>query len=39
MSFLNVIAESDASNVVLTLNVHQQSPTYIDSIIGDSISF
>jgi len=28
MSFLNLIAESDASKVVLTLNAHQQSPIY-----------
>jgi len=25
--------------VVLALNAHQQSPTYVDSIIGDFISF
>jgi len=39
VSFLNLITESDASSVVLTLNVHQQSPTYVSSIIGDCISF
>ncbi|KEH37968.1 hypothetical protein MTR_2g054930 [Medicago truncatula] len=33
MSFLNFVAESDASNVVLALNGHQQSPNYVDSII------
>ena len=38
MSFLNLIAESDASNVVLVLNVHQQSPNYLGSIIRDCIS-
>ncbi|AES94413.1 hypothetical protein MTR_5g014170 [Medicago truncatula] len=32
ISFLNLIAESDASNVVLRLNVHQQSSTYVISI-------
>lgn len=39
MSFMNLIAESDDSNVVLTLNTHQQSSTYVDSIIEDCISF
>ena len=39
MSFLNLIAESNVSNMVLALNAHQQSPTYIGSIIGDCISF
>ncbi|KEH19367.1 hypothetical protein MTR_8g051775 [Medicago truncatula] len=33
MSFLNLIAESAASNVVLALNVHLQSPNYVGSII------
>jgi len=36
---MNLIAESKASNLVLALNAHQQSPTYVDSIIKDSISF
>ncbi|KEH26255.1 hypothetical protein MTR_6g048490 [Medicago truncatula] len=31
------IAESNDSNVVLTLNTHQQSSTYISSIIKDCI--
>ncbi|KEH18605.1 hypothetical protein MTR_8g027132 [Medicago truncatula] len=35
--FLNLIAESDASNVVLALNAHQQSPNYVGSIIQDCI--
>ncbi|AES87499.1 hypothetical protein MTR_4g028270 [Medicago truncatula] len=39
MSFLNLIAESDALNVVLALNVRQQSPTYVGYKIGDCISF
>jgi ribonuclease HI len=39
MSFLNLITESDASNVVLALNAHQQSPNYVGSIIRDCISF
>jgi len=39
MSFLNLITESDASNVVLALNARQQSPNYVDSIIRDCISF
>jgi len=38
MSFLNLIAESDTSNVVLVLNAHHQSPNYVDSIIRDCIS-
>jgi len=33
ISFLNLIEESDASIVVSTLNVHQQSSTYVDSIL------
>jgi hypothetical protein len=32
VSFLNLIVESDASNVVLGLNVHQQFSTYVTSI-------
>ena len=39
MSFMNLIAESDASNVVLALNAHQQSSNYVGSIIRDCISF
>ena len=39
MSFLNLIAKSNASNVVLALNAHQQSPNYVGSIIRDCISF
>jgi len=39
MSFLNLIAESDASNMVLALNAHQQSSNYVGSIIRDCISF
>jgi len=39
MSFLNLIAELDASNVVLALNVHQQSSIYVDPIIEDCINF
>ena len=39
MSFLNLIAESDASNVVSALNADQQSPNYVGSIIRDCISF
>ena len=39
ISFLNLIAESDASNVVLALNAHQQSSNYVGSIIRDCISF
>jgi len=29
MSFLNLIGESNAYNVVLALNAHQQSPTML----------
>jgi len=32
VSFLNLMAESYPSNVVLGLNVHQQSSTYATSI-------
>jgi hypothetical protein len=39
MSFLNLIPESDASNVLLALNTHQQSPNYVGSIIRDCINF
>jgi len=39
MSFLNLIAESEASNVVFSLNAHQQFPNYVDYIIRDRISF
>ena len=39
ISFMNLIAESDASNVVLALNAYQQSPNYVGSIIRDCISF
>jgi hypothetical protein len=39
MCFLNLIAESDDYNVVLALNVHQQSLNYVGSIIRDCISF
>jgi len=39
MFFLNLIAESDASNVVLALNNHQQSSNYVGSIIRYCISF
>jgi len=39
MSFQNLIEESDAFNTVLALNSHQQSSTYVGSIIGDCISF
>jgi len=39
MSFLNLIEEVDASNVVLALNSHQQYSTYVGSIIGDCIRF
>lgn len=38
MFLLNVIAESGASNMVLTLNIHQQSPTYVGSIIRGCIN-
>jgi len=37
--FFNLIAESNASNVVLTLNAHPQSLIYVGSIIENSISF
>jgi len=37
VSFMNLIIESKASNVVLALSAHQQSPTYVGSIIKDSI--
>jgi len=36
---MNLIAESDASNVVLTLNAHQQPHNYVGSIIRDCICF
>jgi len=36
---MNLIAESNASNVVLALNAHQQSPNYVGSIIRDCVSF
>jgi hypothetical protein len=40
MCFLNLIVESDASNVVLVLNAHQQSLNYVVGyIIRDCISF
>ena len=39
MSFLNLIPESDAFNVVLVLNAPQQSSNYVGSIIRDCISF
>jgi len=39
MFFLNLIAESDDSNVVQALNTHQQHPNYVGSIIGDCINF
>jgi len=32
VSFLNLIAESGVFNVVLRMNVHQQSSTYVISI-------
>jgi hypothetical protein len=38
MCFMNLIAESDASNVVLALDTHQQSSTYVGSIIEDCIN-
>jgi len=38
MSFLNLIAESNAYNVVLALNAHHQSSNYVGSIIRDCIS-
>jgi hypothetical protein len=37
MSFLNLLAEFDASNVVHELNTHQQYPNYVGSIIGESL--
>ena len=37
--FLNVIAESDISNVISALNAHQQPPNYVGSITRDCISF
>lgn len=39
MSFMNLITELHASNVVLTLNAHQQSFTYVCFIIEECISF
>jgi len=39
MCFLNLTAESNASNVVHALNTHQQYPNYVGSIIGDCINF
>lgn len=39
VSFLNLIAESNISNVVVALNVHQQFCTYVCSIIQDYINF
>jgi len=39
MCFINLIAESDASNVISALNTHQQSSTYVGSTIKDCISF
>jgi hypothetical protein len=39
MSFVNLMAESDASNVISALNAHQQSLNYVDFIIRDCISF
>jgi ribonuclease HI len=39
MSFLNLIVESNASKAVSAFNAHQQSPTYVGSIIRDCISF
>lgn len=39
MSFLNLIVESDALNVVSALNAHQQSSNYVGSIIRDCIGF
>jgi len=38
MCFMNLITESDVSNVVLALNTHQQSSTYVGSFIEDCIS-
>jgi len=39
MSLMDLVAESNASNVVLALNVRQQSPNYVGSIIRDCVSF
>jgi hypothetical protein len=39
ISFVNLIAESYASNVVLSLNNHQQFPHYVGSIIEDCLNF
>ena len=39
MSFFILIAKSDVSNVLLALNVHQQSPNSVGSIIRDCVSF
>jgi hypothetical protein len=39
VSFLNLIAEPAASNVVLALIVHQQSHIYVSSITRECISF
>jgi len=36
---MNLIAESDASDVVLALKAHQRSSTYVGYIIEDCISF
>jgi hypothetical protein len=38
MYFMNLIEEYDVFNVVLALNTHQQSFTYVGSIIEDCIS-
>jgi len=39
MYFLNLIVESYVFDVVLALNGHQQSRTYVGSIIDDCINF
>jgi len=39
MSFINLAAELDASIMVSALSAHQQSPTYVGSIIEDCINF
>ena len=39
MCFLNLIAESDTSNLVQALNTRLQYPNYVESIIGDCINF
>jgi hypothetical protein len=39
MSFSNLIVESDTSNVILILNVHQQYLTFVGYIIRDCINF